>query len=89
MADVHDFYRYYEVPGLEHCSGGPSGQPTTIFNQLRAWVENGTVPEQVPIDITDLQGNVQNRILCPYPERARFDEDCKDPGSAECWHCER
>ncbi|RKK82623.1 hypothetical protein BFJ71_g15211 [Fusarium oxysporum] len=48
LPDIHDFYRYYEVPGLGHCFGGASGQPTLLFQQLQAWVENGTVPEKTP-----------------------------------------
>jgi feruloyl esterase len=44
MPEVHDFYRYFQSPGLAHCSGGPGGQPTTAFDALRKWTENGTVP---------------------------------------------
>ncbi|KFY37008.1 hypothetical protein V495_07458 [Pseudogymnoascus sp. VKM F-4514 (FW-929)] len=39
--NVQDFYRYFEVPGLQHCSGGNGGQPTTVFEALVAWVEDG------------------------------------------------
>lgn len=85
--DVHDFYRYFEVPGTEHCFGGPGGQPTAIFRQLQGWVENGTVPESSPIDVT-VSGETHKRILCPYPQKALFDEVCGNPAVAECWSCQ-
>ncbi|WJG36198.1 tannase and feruloyl esterase-domain-containing protein [Fusarium oxysporum Fo47] len=39
-----NFYQYYRVPGLQHCSGGASSPPLELFSQLRQWVENGTTP---------------------------------------------
>jgi len=84
---VHDFYRYYKVPGLAHCYGGPSGLPTSLFAQLRAWVENGTVPQQSPVDLKGPDGTVQKRILCPYPQVAQLDETCGNMADAKCWHC--
>ncbi len=63
LPDVHDFYRHYEVPGLGHCYGGPSGQPSGLFAQLRAWVENGTAPGQSPIELRGLDGGVHDRIV--------------------------
>ncbi|CAG9947270.1 unnamed protein product, partial [Clonostachys rosea f. rosea IK726] len=50
--DVHDFYRLFEAPGLGHCFGGASGPPTTLFEQLRGWVENGTAPEKTPVKVS-------------------------------------
>ncbi|KAH8161649.1 hypothetical protein CIB48_g6609 [Xylaria polymorpha] len=73
VPEIDDFFRYFEVPGLAHCSGGLSGQPTQLFSQLRAWVENGTAPAQTPVKITDLEGNVQDRVLCRYPHKATGD----------------
>jgi feruloyl esterase len=70
--DVHDFYRLFESPGLGHCSGGQGGQPTTVFDALRVWVENGTAPETLPVAYPGLNGTMQNRILCPYPKLARY-----------------
>ncbi|KAL3496369.1 tannase and feruloyl esterase-domain-containing protein [Aspergillus germanicus] len=70
--DVHDFYRLFESPGLGHCSGGKGGQPTTVFDALRDWVENGTAPETLPVAYPALNGTTHNRILCPYPKLARY-----------------
>ncbi|KAH7113298.1 Tannase/feruloyl esterase [Dendryphion nanum] len=86
LPDVRDFYRYYEAPGLGHCFGGPSQNPTSLFSQLRAWVENGTVPEHTPIKVNAKDGTTHNRILCPYPQKAQLTA-CRDPADAECWSC--
>ncbi|SPO01967.1 related to feruloyl esterase B precursor [Cephalotrichum gorgonifer] len=87
LPDVHDFYRYFEAPGLGHCFGGRSAPPAGLFDQLRAWVENGTAPEQTPARITDLEGDQQDRILCPYPKKGKFNKKCGRAGDAKCWGC--
>lgn len=95
LPDIGDFYRHYEVPGLGHCFGGRGGQPTGLFAQLRAWVENGTAPGPSPGRVTDLEGEVRPRVLCPYPQKARLDKECESDSSAAavgpespgCWSC--
>ena len=73
IPDVHDHYRMFEAPGVGHCFGGPGGTPQTTFDALRAWVENGTAPETLPVHFTDINGTVNNRIVCPYPRKVRYD----------------
>ncbi|KAI1081183.1 tannase and feruloyl esterase [Whalleya microplaca] len=85
VPNVEDFYRFYEVPGLAHCFG--NGQPTTVFDALRAWVENGTVPGTLPTTLIDASGTRNDRILCPYPERAVFIEECGNSADAACFTC--
>ncbi|KAF6827672.1 tannase and feruloyl esterase [Colletotrichum plurivorum] len=87
LPDTRDFFRHFDVPGLGHCTGGPSGEPIGLFDQLRAWVENGTAPEQSPVKVTDPEGVVHNRIVCPYPEKSIFDKDCGAATEARCWFC--
>lgn len=65
IPDIQSFYRHFEVPGLAHCLGGSGGQPTSLFSQLRAWVENGTVPESSPITFTYKNVTHEN-LLYPY-----------------------
>ncbi|KAL4968473.1 feruloyl esterase [Aspergillus stella-maris] len=71
---AHDFYRFFESPGLGHCSGGRGGQPTTVFDALTRWVENGTAPDSLPVEYPAADGNdmAQKRIICPYPQRAEY-----------------
>ncbi|PLB52228.1 putative feruloyl esterase [Aspergillus steynii IBT 23096] len=69
MSDAGSFYRYFESPGLGHCSGGKGGQPVTIFNSLRRWVEDGVAPDILPVNITGSDGTEHSRFLCPYPTK--------------------
>ncbi|KAL4871605.1 hypothetical protein BDV12DRAFT_206294 [Aspergillus spectabilis] len=70
---VRDYYLLFEAPGLGHC-WSPSGlYPSTIFDDMVAWVEEGRAPHSLPASFTDENGRKQDRILCPYPERAVYD----------------
>ncbi|PYH92836.1 feruloyl esterase [Aspergillus ellipticus CBS 707.79] len=82
--DIHDFWRFFESPGLGHCSGGLGGQPTTVIRALRQWVENGTAPKTLLVEYPDLEGGL-NRILCPYPAQAAYvGGDDSEAGSFQC-----
>jgi len=88
LSNVDKFYRHFEVPGLGHCFGGRSGSLTTLFDQLRAWVENGTTPGAVPVEVTGLDGEVQKRVLCPYPQSAEHNTNGTfGVAAAGCWSC--
>ena len=73
IPSIHSHYRMFEAPGVGHCYGGPGGTPDTAFDALRAWVENGTVPETLPVHFKDTNGTMNNRFLCPYPLKVRYD----------------
>lgn len=75
------------APGLGHCFGGPSGQPSGLFEQLRAWVENGTAPEHAKVELTGPGGELQHRIVCPYPRRPSFSNSCGEAAVETCWPC--
>ncbi|KAI1122962.1 Tannase/feruloyl esterase [Nemania abortiva] len=87
--DIHNFYRYFEVPGLGHCFGGSSQQPSNLFEQLRLWVENGTAPETTAVNVTDATGSqvLGSRVLCPYPQRQQLIKGCTDTAAGKCWTC--
>lgn len=42
---VQDYYRFFKAPDMGHCYSGAGPLPTYAFDQVRAWVGNGTVPE--------------------------------------------
>ncbi|KAK6954835.1 hypothetical protein Daesc_004804 [Daldinia eschscholtzii] len=84
--NVEDFYRYFEIPGLAHCLGGP-GQPESLFAQLQAWVEDGVAPDSSPVSFSNSKGETQNRILCPYPRKAKYNSSCGNAAKEECWSC--
>lgn len=85
--NAHDYYRFFEVPGLAHCSGGNGGQPTATFQALVDWVENGIVPETLPISFNDTAGVLNERILCPFPAKATLKSNCLATTSADCFEC--
>lgn len=86
--EIDQFYRYFQVPGLEHCWGGKSGQPTSFFDQLRSWVENGTAPDSSPITVSKFGNSTQDRIICPYPKKAVYTcSDIGKTGGKDCWSC--
>ncbi|MBX3607148.1 MAG: tannase/feruloyl esterase family alpha/beta hydrolase [Piscinibacter sp.] len=83
--DASDFARFYRVPGMNHCSGGPATDQFDMLSALVAWVEQGTAPDRVTAQARGA-GNAggvnaevpagwaadRTRPLCPYPKVARY-----------------
>jgi Tannase and feruloyl esterase len=81
---AHDFARYFLVPGMNHCSGGPAAEQFDMINALVNWVEKAEAPEQVVAKARGVGANVVNaelpagwgaartRPLCAYPKVARY-----------------
>ncbi|CAI7655323.1 unnamed protein product [Penicillium bialowiezense] len=85
-ANAADYYRFFEAPMMGHCYGTHGGYPSTIFDSVVAWVENGTVPETLPVQYTPEDGKTYDRILCPYPQTVKY----KGTGNhtlAESFYC--
>lgn len=70
---AHDFFRYFEAPGVGHCAGGAGPMPTAAFEQLMSWVENGTAPATLQAHSGDV-----SRPLCPYPLAQTFTGNATD-----------
>lgn len=88
-----EFARLYLVPGMGHCSSGPSTDQFNMFNDLVAWVEEGEAPDRViasaranNAEIPADWGDDRTRPLCPFPEVARYtgDGDINDAASFAC-----
>jgi feruloyl esterase len=80
------FVRFYRVPGMGHCSGGPAVDQFDLITPLVAWVEQGQAPEAIvagargPGNAGGANAEVpaawaanRTRPLCPYPSVARYD----------------
>lgn len=87
-----EFARFYPVPGMTHCSGGPAVEGFDMFSDLVAWVENGTAPQAVTAtarasnrDLPKAMAGI-SRPLCPAPQVARYTGG--DAGMAESFTCE-
>jgi pimeloyl-ACP methyl ester carboxylesterase len=68
--DLMDYYRYFEVPGANHCHAGEGiAYPLHALDVLRRWVEHGVVPEVLDaVRLGDDGGDgVIVGPLCPYP----------------------
>ena len=75
-----EFVRFFAVPGMNHCGGGPSTDRYDAFGALVSWVENKTPPERIVATagpMTPWPG--RTRPLCRYPAFAHY----KGSGSIE------
>jgi hypothetical protein len=85
-SDVRDFYRYFEVPGVEHCSGGPGHFPATALESLVAWVEEGEAPGSIEGVGVGAEGKGEaKRPICAWPLVAVYKGGNVD--SAESFEC--
>jgi feruloyl esterase len=92
--DVSDFARFYPVPGMAHCGGGPATDRFDAFGALVAWVERGTAPgsltASVRADNPELPpswSKTRSRPLCDWPKVARY-RGTGDLESATSFVCE-
>jgi len=91
--DASGFARFYPVPGMTHCGGGPATDRFDLFGALVDWVEHGKAPAS-PIataraDNRELpQGwsKTRTRPLCEWPQVARYKGG--DMESAASFRCE-
>ena len=78
------FARYFEVPGMNHCRGGPATDQFDMLTALVDWVEQGRAPDAV---VASARGPgaaepnpelpagwspTRTRPLCPYPQVAVY-----------------
>jgi len=83
--DAANFARFFRVPGMNHCSGGPATDQFDMLTPLVAWVEKGQAPDTVTAAArgsgnaggvnADLPANwsaSRTRPLCAYPKVARY-----------------
>ncbi|CAG8021695.1 unnamed protein product [Penicillium olsonii] len=86
--DVDSYYRLFLAPGVTHCGFGNGFDPAeTVFDTMRAWVENGTVPDRLE-GVAVAVGNTSSTrtgYLCPYPQV--FTYDGGDVNSASSFSC--
>ena len=80
-----DFARYFPVPGMNHCSGGPATDQFDLLGPLVKWVEQGVPPQAVTASArgagnpggvnaelpADWAAN-RTRPLCAYPSVAHY-----------------
>jgi Tannase and feruloyl esterase len=83
--DASNFARFFRVPGMGHCSGGPATDQFDMLDSLVKWVEQGAAPDKViatargPANAGGVNADVpatwaanRTRPLCAYPKIARY-----------------
>ncbi|OYV02394.1 MAG: tannase/feruloyl esterase family alpha/beta hydrolase [Burkholderiales bacterium PBB5] len=83
--DASGFARFYRVPGMNHCNGGPATDQFDLLSPLVKWVEQGVAPDNLVASVrgtgnpaganADLPSSwspVRTRPLCAYPQVARY-----------------
>jgi hypothetical protein len=86
------FAKFYRVPGMGHCSGGPATDQFDMLTPLVNWVEKGVAPNDIVAsargagnaggvnsDLPSTWAADRTRPLCAYPKVARY----KGSGSLE------
>jgi feruloyl esterase len=94
-----EFARFYKVPAMGHCSGGPATDQVDFLSPLVAWVEQGVAPTSVQAQArgagnaggvnAEVPANwsaARTRPLCPFPSVARY-KGAGDVESAANWAC--
>lgn len=81
----------FVVPGMTHCSGGPSTDGFNTLAPIVDWVEEGKVPDAIKAvartdNSTPWPG--RSRPLCPYPLQARYKGN-GDIEEAENFRCQK
>jgi hypothetical protein len=99
--DASSVARFFPVPGMAHCGGGPSTDQFDLLTALVAWVEEGEAPERViayargpgnPVgvnpDVPSDWSPRRSRPLCPYPKVARLKAGATDLETADSFTCQ-
>ncbi|HEV2248111.1 MAG TPA: tannase/feruloyl esterase family alpha/beta hydrolase [Terriglobia bacterium] len=86
---VAGWSRFFLVPGMGHCGGGPALDRFDMLSAVVSWVEKGIAPDSVIATGRAFPG--RSRPLCAYPKHAQYtgigdSEDarnfrCQKPGS--------
>ncbi|KXT10538.1 hypothetical protein AC579_6103 [Pseudocercospora musae] len=79
-----DFYRFFEAPGVEHCSGGVGPLPNGALSDLIRWVEEEDVPETL-LALSQNGGKKTRRKLCSWPKKQKYIGG--DPDQEESFTC--
>jgi feruloyl esterase len=92
--DVSDFARFYPVPGMAHCGGGPATDRFDAFGALVDWVEQDTAPGALTASVRAENAELpaswsktRSRPLCDWPNVARY-RGAGDLESAASFVCE-
>jgi feruloyl esterase len=84
--ETEDFYRFFPVPGMFHCGGGPGCGNVDWLSAVSNWVEKGVAPAMVVGAHVEKRKTTRTRPICMWPQVAQY----KGSGSvdaAENFNC--
>lgn len=84
-ASVRDYFRFYLMPGVFHCAGGPGPDRVDWLQAIEQWVEHGNAPSDLVATKVDDGRIAKTRPLCVYPERAEYQGG--DPNQVGSYSC--
>lgn len=75
--------RYFLMPGVEHCRGGPGADQVGLLDALDAWVSSDKAPDRL---IGTRADKSLTRPHCAWPNVAQFGGtgDANDPAGWQC-----
>jgi hypothetical protein len=81
---VAQWSRFFFVPGMQHCGGGPALDRFDMLSAVVDWVEKGEAPESVIATGKAFPG--RSRPLCAYPKHAQYtgSGDTQDARNFRC-----
>jgi hypothetical protein len=74
-SNAQGFARFFRVPGMNHCSGGPATDSFDMLPQLVSWVEQGVAPDSVIATASNpgyFGVAARTRPLCPRPKQSHY-----------------
>jgi hypothetical protein len=70
--ETTDFYRFFPVPGMFHCGGGPGCGNVDWLAAAVDWVEHGKAPEMLVGAHVEGGKITRTRPICAYPQVAAY-----------------
>jgi feruloyl esterase len=91
--NADSFVRFFSVPGMNHCGGGPATDQFDALTALVNWVEKGVAPDRLLATVSPANTEVpatwspsRSRPLCPFPKIAVYNGS-GDVDSAASFSC--
>ena len=76
--------RFFVLPGVYHCRGGPGADDFDSVAAMESWVEHGIAPNAMKA--TRASDGALSRPVCQYPTLPHYNSK-GDPNAAESFHC--
>ena len=70
--ETKDFYRFFPVPGMFHCGGGPGCGNADWLTAVVNWVEKGVAPDMIVGAHIEGGKTMRTRPICAYPTVSRY-----------------